>query len=143
MEGPMRRILAGLLLFLLVTPAFAGPYLFELLEIKGYSKGFNALLAGEKTLPAWVKTFAKSMDGVAAPSADIQVDGTDYVYATVCKPHDCWGKTLHVVFANGGEQAWGLLEEPGANDSAPFKTRLLGHPDKAMAAALQAKVQQN
>ena len=138
MESPMRRILLALFLVGVVTPAFAGPYLFELLEIKGYSKGFNALLAGEKTLPAWLKTFAKTMDGVANPSEDIQVDGTDYVYATVCKPHDCWGNTLHVVFDNGGEQAWGLLEVP-AGDST--KTRLLGHPDKAMADALQAKVQ--
>ncbi len=135
----MRRILTALLMISFVTPAFAGPYLFELLEIKGYRKGFNAMLAGEKNLPAWVKTFAKTMDGVANPSQDIQVGGADYVFASVCKPHDCWGNTLYVVFANGGEEAWGLLEQPGATDSAPFKTRLLGHPDKAMADALQGK----
>ena len=134
----MRRILAALMIFSFVTPAFAGPYLFELLEIKGYSKGFNALLAGEKTLPAWVKSFAKTMDGVAGPSEDITVDGALDVYATVCKPHDCYGNTLHVIFANGGEPAWGLLEVPAGDG---VKTRLLGHPDKAMADALQAKVQ--
>ncbi len=135
----MRRILATLLLISLATPAFAGPYLFELLEIKGYSKGFHALLAQEKTLPAWLKTFAKSMNGVAAPSEDITVDGALDVYASVCKPHDCWGNTLHVVFANGGDPAWGLLEESGPGGA--IKTRLLGNPDKAMAAALEAKVQ--
>ena len=137
----MRRILAALLLISLATPAFAGPYLFELLEIKGYSKGFHALLAGEKNLPAWVKDFAKTMNGVAAPSQDITVDGALDVYASVCKPHDCWGNTLHVVFANGGEPAWGLLEEPGPGGAT--KTRLLGQPDKAMADALQARAAGN
>lgn len=137
----MRRILLTLLLVAVVTPAFAGPYLFELLKIDGYRKGFDALLAREKNLPAWVKTFAKTMDGVANPSEDIQVDGTDYVYATVCKPHDCYGNTLYVVFANGGDPAWGLLEETGANGKTG--TRLLGHPDQAMAAALEAKAAGN
>ncbi len=136
----MRRILATLLLISFVTPAFAGPYLFELLEIQGYRKGFNALIAHEKNLPAWVKSFAKTMDGVSTPSEDIQVNGGDYVLASVCKPHDCWGNMLYVVFANGGEPAWGLLEVP-AGDS--FKTRLLGRPDKAMADALQAKAASN
>ncbi len=120
----MRRILAALLFVSFVTPAFAGPYLFELLEIKGYRKGFDTLIAHEKNLPAWLKTFAKTMDGVANPSEDITVDGALDVYASVCKPHDCWGNTLHVIFANGGDPAWGMLEEPGPGDT--IKTRLLG-----------------
>ena len=136
----MRRILLALLLVAMATPAFAGPYLFELLNIDGYRKGFNAMLAHEKNLPAWVRTFAKTMNGVANPSEDITVDGALDVYATVCKPHDCWGNTLHVIFANGGEQAWGLLEIPAGNG---IKTRLLGKPDKAMADALKAKVTAN
>ena len=134
----MRRLLATLLLVSFVTPAFAGPYLFELLENKGYRKGFDAMLADEKGLPAWLKDFAKSMNGVANPSEDITVDGALDVYATVCKPHDCWGNTLHVIFANGGEPAWGLLEESAGSG---ITTRPLGKPDKAMADALQAKVQ--
>ena len=136
----MRRILAVLLLLSFATPAFAGPYLFELLKIDGYRKGFNAMLAHEKNLPAWVKSFAKTMNGVASPSEDITVDGALDVYATVCKPHDCYGNMLHVIFANGGEQAWGLLETPAGNG---IKTRLLGKPDKAMADALRAKVTAN
>ncbi len=132
----MRRMLTVLLLVAFATPAFAGPYLFELLEIQGYRKGFDALLAREKNLPAWVKDFARTMNGVATPSQDIRVDGRDYVLAGVCKPHDCWGNTLYVVFANGGEQAWGLIEVPAGNS---FKSRLLGRPDRAMADALRAK----
>ena len=133
----MRRILAALLLISFATPAFAGPYLFELLEIKGYAKGFNAMLAHEKKLPAWVKDFAKTMNGVAGPSEDIMVDGALDVFATVCKPHDCGGNTLYVIFANGGDPASGLLEETGGDGVT--HTRLLGKPDKATAAALKAK----
>ena len=137
----MRRILVALMIFSFATPAFAGPYLFELLEIKGYSKGFNALLAGEKNLPAWLKDFAKTMNGAAGPSEDITVDGALDVYANVCKPHDCGGNMLYVIFADGGDPAWGLLEETGTNGKTG--TRLLGHPGQAMAAALEAKAAGN
>ena len=133
----MRRILAALILFSLVTPAFAGPYLFELLEIKGYHKGFNAMLAHEKNLPAWVKTFAKTMNGTAFPSEDFTVNGAPGVYAGVCKPHECGGNTLYVIFSINGNPAWGLLEETGEDNVT--KTRLLGHPDKEIADALRAK----
>jgi hypothetical protein len=137
MEETMRRILAALLILSFATPALAGPYLDELLEIKGYRTGFDTMLAGEKNLPAWLKTFAKTMDGTAMPSEDLKVGGQSYVYAEVCKPHDCGGNMLHVVFGFGGEQAWAILEEA---DGAKSTTRLLGHPDKALADALQAKV---
>ena len=137
----MRHVLAALLLLSLATPAFAGPYLFELLEIEGYRKGFSAMLAREQNLPAWVKSFAKTMNGVAFPSEDITVDGALDVYAGVCKPHDCGGNTLYVIFANGGDPAWGLLEETGADNVT--RTRLLGHPDEAMADALTAKAAGN
>ena len=131
----MRRMLAALLIVSFAAPAFAGPYLFELLEIEGYRKGFGALLSHEKSLPAWVKTFAKTMNGVSTPSQDIEVNGGGYVLASVCKPHDCWGNMLYVVFANGGEEAWGLLEATG--DDGVTHTRLLGKPDKAMTDALK------
>lgn len=135
----MRRILAVLLTLCLATPAIAGPYLFELLQIKGYRQGFGTLLAHEKNLPAWVTTFAKTMNGVATPSEDLQVAGVDYVYATVCKPHDCGGNMLYVVFSSGGDPAWGLLQETGLDGNT--RTRLLGHPDQAIAQALEAKAQ--
>jgi len=137
----MRRILMALLVVAVTTPAFAGPYMFELLQIRGYRKGFDAMLAHEKNLPAWVKDFARTMNGVAFPSEDVTVDGALDVYAGVCKPHDCGGNTLTVIFANGGDPAWGLLEETGANNVT--RTRLLGRPDKAMAAALRAKAAGN
>jgi hypothetical protein len=133
----MRRILAVLVLISLATPALAGPYLFELLQIKGYRKGFDAMLAHERHLPAWVTTFARTMNGVAGPSEDITVNGALDVFATVCKPHDCGGNMLYVIFANGGDPAWGLLEETGLNGKT--KTRLLGRPDRAMAEALRMK----
>ncbi len=136
----MQRLLAVLLAVCLTTPAFAGPYLFELLQIKGYSKGFNTLLAHEKALPAWVTTFAKTMNGVASPSEDLNVAGADYVYATVCKPHDCGGNMLYVVFSFGGAPAYGLLQETGLDGRT--KTRLLGQPDKAIEQALEAKAAQ-
>jgi hypothetical protein len=119
-----------------ISPATAGPYLFDLLEISAYRAGWDAMLKGQKNLPAWVSTFSKTMDGVATPSEDAEIVGQTYTYATVCKPHDCGGNLLYVVFNSEGE-AWGLLE--GNADGDNKKDRYLGKPSEAIADALAAK----
>ena len=130
----MRRYLAALAFLATLSPAMAGPYLFELLEIKAYRAGFDQMLKGEKKLPAWLTRFSKTMDGVASPSEDLEIDGQTYSYATVCKPHDCGGNQFYVVFDSEGK-AWGLLE--GGADTPD--DRYLGEPEKAIADALAAK----
>ena len=119
-----------------ISPATAGPYLFELLEIRAYRAGWDAMLKVQKNLPAWVSAFSKTMDGVATPSEDVDIDGQAYLYATVCKPHDCGGNTLYVVFNTEG-MAWGLLA--GSADGDNHKDRYLGKPNNAIADALAAK----
>jgi hypothetical protein len=133
----LQRGLAILSFLVGISPAMAGPYLFDLLEIKIYRAGWDSMLKGQKNLPAWVSTFSKTMDGVATPSEDVDIDGQTYTYATVCKPHECGGNTLYVVFNSEG-MAWGLLE--GSADGDNPKDRYLGKPNKAIADALTAKV---
>jgi hypothetical protein len=132
----MRRLVLAAGFAAAVTPAFAGPYLFELMEIKAYRAGFTEMLKGEKKLPAWLVDFNKSLNGVSTPSEDLEIDGQSYTYAWVCKPHDCGGNELHIVFDIEGH-AFGLLK--GSADGDTPKDRFFGKPDKAVADALAAR----
>jgi Inhibitor of vertebrate lysozyme (Ivy) len=131
-------VLARLLLVVLLlgsASAFAEdkPYLFDLLGDEHYLYAWNGMLAGE-TVPAWVKSYAKTFDGPSTPSTDIKVGGEPYTLAFVCKAHDCGDNQLYVLFSPGGRRAWGLLIEGD-------QRRWLGRPDTAIQAAILSGVQ--
>ena len=109
----------------------AGPYLFDLLKQKPYLAAWNAMLAGAG-VPAWVKNYAKTFDGPSSPSKDVPIQGKVYTLGWVCKAHDCGDNQLHVLFAPGAAQAWGLLTTSG-------QQKWLGNP----AAAIQAAINSN
>ena len=137
----MRRTTLILAAALVATPAMAGPYLFDLLQIKSYRASWSALFKGEKNVPGWITTFGKTGDGVATPSQDVQVENQDYVVASVCKPHDCGDNMLYVAFASLGGSAFGLLEESTGGSST--RARFFGHPDQDMQDALTSAAKAN
>jgi Inhibitor of vertebrate lysozyme (Ivy) len=106
------------------------PYLFNLLKEKPYRAAWTLMFKGETNVPSWVLTFAKTYDGVSAPSKAVEVDGQSDLVAWVCKPHDCGGNELYVLFAPGGAEAWGMLLEGEGNP------RWLGKPSDAVKAVL-------
>jgi hypothetical protein len=131
----MIKAIGGALVALALTmsSALAGPYLFELMEIKSYRAGWLAMLDGQ-SVPDWIIDFTNTSNGVATPSEDVEVDGgSAYVYATVCKPHDCGDNMLHVLFAPEGRQAWAVLVTPGGEE-------WFGNPDAAVKQVLEAKL---
>ena len=131
----MRRLLAtSLALAVLAGAALAqqGPYLFDVLKKPAYRQSWNAMLAGSGALPGWIGIFSKTYNGVASPMTAVNAGGQAYEISNVCKPHDCGGNMLHVLFAPGGTQAWGLLENAGQ------KPRFIGSPDAAQQKALLA-----
>src|SRR5690242_14162133 len=110
----MRR-LAVLVALALATAAYgAEPYLFDLLETEPYRTSWDRLLIGESGIPDWVIAFSETYDGVANPSRILRLNGAAYLFASVCKPHDCPGNQLKVLFGPGGSPAWALLTEDGA-----------------------------
>ena len=129
---------AAKILFVLVISglvsgvAFADePYLFDLLKQQAYRTAWNAMMHGEKNIPKWITTFAKTFDGVATPAQTVEVGGQSDLLASVCKPHDCGGNELYVLFAPRGAKAWGMLME-GENNP-----RWFGSPGAAEQAALR------
>src|SRR5580765_5266472 len=106
-------VLAG---WLFVNAADADqPYLFDLLKQKPYHAAWNAMLKGEKKVDPWIITFGKTYDGVSDQIKSVTVDGAADTLGWVCKPHDCGGNELYLLFAPGGTAAWGML----VTDSGP------------------------
>jgi hypothetical protein len=110
-----------------------GPYLFDLMKQSHYLMAWKGMLVGE-TVPPWVKSFTKTLNGTSAPSKTISVGGEPYLLGWVCTPHDCGGNKLYVLFAPGARQAWGLL-------ISGSKRSWLGRPDPAIQAVILSGVQ--
>jgi hypothetical protein len=135
----MRKLLVFSLLTVLGSaPAFAGPYFSQLLEIKAYHAAYTKMLADVKDLPAWLVAFGKTRNAVETPSRDLQIGDDSYSVVTVCKPHDCGGNMLVVIFDLMGDNAWGLLEEDGGGGNV--KQTFFGRPSDAIAEALRKQV---
>jgi hypothetical protein len=129
------RLLIALFLLGAAAPALAqddGPYLFDLMKQPRYAMAWKGMLVGE-TAPPWVNSFTKSLNGTSAPSTTVSVGGEPYLLGWVCKPHDCGGNELYVLFAPGARQAWGLL-------ISGDKRSWLGRPDPAIQAAILSGV---
>jgi Inhibitor of vertebrate lysozyme (Ivy) len=122
----------------LSSGAFAaqGDYLFNTLKKPVWRKAWNAMLAGEKNVPKWVGVFTRTLNGTANPSDIVDINGESYELAMVCKPHDCGGNELYVLFQIDGGKAWGLLTETDK------PARFLGNPDEAKKTALRNSLQQ-
>lgn len=123
------RLLFALLALIAARPALAGDgeYLFDVLKKPAFRAAWSRMVAGEKALPDWARDGA----GVATPGVVVNVDGAEYEFHHLCKPHDCAGNALEAMFALGGGKVWGYLIETG---KAP---RYLGAPDAPKKIALE------
>ena len=105
-------------------------YVFDLLALQPY-KGNFARLVKTEALPDWVKAISTKGEGEAVPSKAIDIGGTPYRLDHVCKPHDCAGNTLDVLWAPAGRRVWAALVEGG---KPPV---MLGSPPAPQAKALK------
>ena len=132
---PMRvtKLLVGLLVAAVLSGVALAddPYLFDLLKQQTYRNAWNAMFSGEKNIPKWITTFAETYDGVASPAKPVDVGGQADLLSSVCKPHDCGGNELYVLFAPAGAQAWAMLIEGEENP------RWFGAPNEAAKAVLR------
>jgi len=120
----------GLAGALVCGSAFAADeYLFDALKKPAYRKAWNAMLAREKNIPAWITTFSRTYNGVASPVQTVTVSGKAYLSGYVCKPHDCADNALQVFFSENAAGATAVIRQDG-------KLRYLGAPDAAIKAAL-------
>ena len=115
--------------FIASTSFAAEPDLYDLLKQKPYRAAWDAMLKGEKKVDRWIVTFSKTGDGVVDKVKTVAVDGQNDTLGWVCKPHDCGGNQLYVLFAPDASAAWGML-------STGKNIRWLGAPSDAVKAAL-------
>jgi len=108
------------------------PYLFEQLRNPIYKATFNGLFKGQSRLEPWLRKYLRDRDGVDSPGETTQVAGMTCELYSVCKPHQCPGNVLVVLFQPGGAKAWAMLT---ANGKA---SRYFGNPDREMEATLRS-----
>ncbi len=129
-------VMMTMLACVLASASFADqPYLYDLLKQKPYHAAWDAMLKGEKKVDKWIVTFGKTYDGVTDKVKTVTVDGQSDMLGWVCKPHDCGGNQLYVLFAPGGSSAFGML----VTDKG---SRWLGGPSDPVKAALTAASKQ-
>ena len=106
-------------------------YLFDVLRHPQYKAALKQVVKG-KDLPGWVQAFMERGDGVVAPMKSVEVAGHPYRLDHLCKPHDCPGNVLSVLWSPGGRKVWAALVNQGG---APT---LLGGPSPDKAQVLTA-----
>lgn len=109
-------------------PSGALPHLREQLGKPAYAGAFAALFRTRQPAAPWLRRYLKARDGVEGPgTADAKGE-----FYSVCKPHDCPGNGLVVLFEAGGGRAWALLTGQGR------AIQFFGEPDADLRAALVA-----
>ncbi|MDO1527476.1 Ivy family c-type lysozyme inhibitor [Fulvimonas sp. R45] len=113
------------------SPGAAQVYLFDLLKRPDFASALDDL-AGARALPAWVRG-----GGTATPARTVQVEGRPMLLASACKPHDCPGERVALLYDAAGHAMWGLYAQRPADLSPPVDPdddshdtlTWLGHPD--------------
>jgi len=85
----------------------------NLLQQQSFKFAWQTMMAGEAA-PVWVHEYAETLDGPPTPVIPVELDGETYLLGFTCKPNECEGNQLYVLFAPGGRDAWGLLAAPPA-----------------------------
>ena len=89
--------------------ATEGPFFYEKLRVPAYYHTFHQLFRGKQVPAPWVKRYLKYRDGVDTPSKTVTIENGVYELYSICKPHECPGNVLTVLFEPGGRKAWAYL----------------------------------
>lgn len=100
-----------------------------------YNAVFMTLFSGRFDVPSWLRE--SGYGGVEFNGRVVVIGGAKYELFVVCKPHDCSGNFLHVLFTLGGGAAWALTTENGGN------FRFYGNPDQGLQAFLTSESRRN
>ena len=98
-------------------------YLFDILRRPGHRAIYDKAMASGHSIPPWIKQFNRDFNGAVSPSTDMKVGNKSYLLSEVCKPHDCPGNSLRVVFDSDVNPSvvWVQI-------SSNYKTRWIGNP---------------
>ena len=116
------------LCLVLSAPAVAGEgeYIFDTLKKHpAYKQAYERMLAGQHGVPDWARTAA----AVATPAAVLNLNGVEYEFHQLCKPHDCHDYNVLFLYAPQRNVLYAQVHQKG-------QVTLLGDPPRAEAAAL-------
>jgi Ankyrin repeats (3 copies)/Inhibitor of vertebrate lysozyme (Ivy) len=104
------------------------PSLDERRRDPAYNAVFLSLFNGRTGVPSWLSGTGYVGNGMVGRV--VTIGDTKYELFVICKPHNCGGNFLHVLFTNGGGTAWALTTENGNN------FRFFGSPNQELQAFL-------
>lgn len=79
----------------------------QLLNRPAFRSSWNTLF--RQRMPDWVAEFTQTGNGVVTPATSLTINGSRYIKAWVCQPHNCGGNEVRVLFSTDGSTAWGLM----------------------------------
>lgn len=107
-------------LFLAIVPgalASLGPVLAQepppgldvLLQRPAFREAWDKVFRRERNVDRWVHVFSGGGEGIVGPTRAVTAESNRYLLAVVCRPQDCDGNRLFVLFREDGSQAWARL----------------------------------
>jgi hypothetical protein len=84
----------------------AQPGLDALLQTDAFKEAWDKVFRRERNVDRWVHVFGGGGEGTVGPTRLIVADGQRYLIGVVCRPQDCDGNKLFVLFREDGSQAW-------------------------------------
>jgi Inhibitor of vertebrate lysozyme (Ivy) len=104
-------------------PVEIGPA--DLLKDAAFKRVYTLAL-GALAREAWLL----QLDGPAPPVQTLRVDGSDYLFASACKNHDCAGHNIVLLYAAASQTVYAKVVQRGVST-------LLGAPPPGIAAELE------
>ncbi len=106
----------------LKTYAESNPYFYQLFSQGPYKQSLSKIFRSENK-PSWITTYLATGNGVETPVTYLTLSDGRYILGDVCKPHDCGGNMLHILFSSSGNSAWAALYQEGR------PAKFYGNPD--------------
>lgn len=97
-------------------------YFYQLFSHGSYKQSLSKIFRSENK-PSWITAYLATGNGVETPVRYVTLSDGRYILGDVCKPHDCGGNTLHILFSSSGNNAWAALYQEGQ------PAKLYGNPD--------------
>jgi hypothetical protein len=102
----------------------ANKYSWQWLKVDSFNQTYTKTIGTLKVEP-WVK----SLGGPSSPSKLINIEQEDWVHINSCKPHDCAGKNITILFNSKTNEMCALLHSEDV--------QYIGNPNQKMRVILK------
>lgn len=118
------RILLLIILCMLPSVVFCGPYPWELVKDPNFSKAYKSTVTVQSSIP-WLK----KLSGPSSSSRNVTIENKDFLFMHSCKPHYCDEENIVLLYSEKTRSVYASLMQNG-------KLSVLGKPSPAITSEL-------